>query len=147
MPRHPIYIKLLSNETQSVIGQPHSSAKKAMNILLQEGFCYNNYIDIFDGGPTLEAQLLKINTIESSIIVTIKNLSDELSSADYLLANTKLDFRATIDSILINIEDKTCTISKKTAKLLQVVYGDNIRIAPLEITKGILDASSITSTA
>lgn len=144
MPRHPIYIKLLSNEAQSIIGQPHPSAQKAMNILLHEGFCYNNYIDIFDAGPTLEAPLLKIKTIESSILVTIKNLSDEISSADYLLANTELDFRATIDSILINIENKTCIISKKTAKLLHVGCGDTIRIVPVEINKGILDAS-ITS--
>ncbi|KTD11033.1 arginine N-succinyltransferase, beta chain [Legionella gratiana] len=132
MPRNPIYIKLLSAEAQAVIGQPHPSTAAAMHILLKEGFRYNKYIDIFDAGPTLEAPLTEIKTIELSRIVTIKSISDEVSSSDYLLSNTQLDFRATVNSALVNNENDSCIISKKTAELLQVTCGDQLRIAPLQ---------------
>lgn len=139
MPRNPIYVKLLSTEAQAVIGQAHPSTQAAMNILLKEGFRYNKYIDIFDGGPTLEVPLSKIKTIELSRVVTIKNISDEVSSTNYLLANTQLDFRATINSALINRENNTCIISKKTANLLQVKCGNQLRVAPVLFDNGVLN--------
>ncbi|KTC79639.1 arginine N-succinyltransferase [Legionella cherrii] len=137
MPRNPIYVKLLSPEAQAVIGQAHPSTQAAMNILLKEGFRYNKYIDIFDAGPTLEVPLSKIKTIELSRVVTIKNISDEVSSTNYLLANTQLDFRATINSALINRENNTCIISKKTANLLQVKCGNQLRVAPVLFDNGV----------
>lgn len=131
MPRNPIYVRLLSEEAQAVIGKPHPTTVPAMTILLNEGFRYNKYVDIFDGGPTLEVPREQIKTLESSALFTVKNISDEVSSTEYLLANTGLNFRATVDSALINKEDKTCIISKKTAGLLEVTCEDQLRIAPL----------------
>ncbi|WP_454780818.1 arginine N-succinyltransferase [Legionella sp. WA2022007384] len=136
MPRNPIYIKLLSPEAQAVIGQAHPSTQSAMNILLKEGFRYNKYIDIFDAGPTLEVPLSRIQTIEHSRVVIIKNISDEVSSPNYLLANTQLDFRATVNSALINKENNTCIISKETANVLQVKCGNQLRVAPLQCDSG-----------
>lgn len=131
MPRNPIYVKLLSEEAQHVIGKPHQSTVPAMNILLHEGFRYNSYIDIFDAGPTIESPINEIKTIKQSRIVTITNLSDEVSSKQYLLANAMLDFRTTINFALLNRDDESCIISKNTAELLEVQCGDKIRISPL----------------
>ncbi|MDX1836927.1 arginine N-succinyltransferase [Legionella taurinensis] len=131
MPRNPIYIKLLSPAAQAVIGQPHQSTVPAMNILLREGFRYNSYVDIFDAGPTIEAPINQIRTVAVSRVMTIKNLSDEVSGSHYLLANTKLDFRATISQMIFNEAKNTCIISKPTAELLKVRQGDRIRAAPL----------------
>lgn len=135
MPRNPIYVKLLSPEAQAVIGKPHQSTKPAMSILLKEGFRYNNYVDIFDGGPTIEAPLNEIKTIAASRIMVINSTSDEVSSSQYLIANTEMDFRATIDYVVINEEDNSCIISKDTAKLLAVTCGDKLRIAPMQIAE------------
>ena len=131
MPRNPVYVKLLSPEAQNVIGKPHKSTVPAMNILLKEGFRYNNYVDIFDAGPTIEAPLRDIKTLSLSRLMKIKSISDEVSSNEYLLANTQLDFRATINHVLINEQEKTCIISKTVAQLLQVQCGDTLRIAPV----------------
>lgn len=136
MPRNPIYIKLLSPEAQAVIGKPHQSTAPAMSILLKEGFHYNNYIDIFDAGPTIQAPFSEIKTLKMSRIMLIKNLSDEVSSNKFLLANTELDFRATINYALFSPKENSCIISKATAALLNVKIGDNLRIAPLQINKG-----------
>ena len=135
MPRNPIYVKLLSPEAQAVIGKPHQSTMPAMNILLKEGFRYNNYIDIFDAGPTIEAPIGEIKTINRSRLMVITSISDEVSSHEYLLSNTQLDFRATIAYILFNQQDNTCIISKETAALLKVGCGDNLRVAPLQVNE------------
>lgn len=135
MPRNPIYVKLLSPEAQAVIGKPHQSTVPAMTILLKEGFRYNNYVDIFDAGPTIEAPLSEIKTIALSRIMVINSISDEVSGNEYLLANTQLDFRATIDNALFNQHDNTCIISKETAKLLEVKRGDSLRIAPVRVNE------------
>ena len=133
MPRNPIYVKLLSAEAQEVIGQPHPLTAPAMSILLKEGFRYNNYVDIFDGGPTLEVPLNEIKTVKLSRLVTVGSLSDEVSSSNYLLTNAQLNFRATINTALVNKEQNTCILSKKTADLLQVNRGDVVRVSPLQI--------------
>lgn len=135
MPRNPIYVKLLSSEAQAVIGQPHQSTAPAMNILLKEGFRYNNYVDIFDAGPTIEAPLADIRTIALSRIMVIKSISDEVSSSEYLLANTHIDFRATINYAVFNEQEHTCIISKATANLLEVKCGDSLRISPIRINE------------
>lgn len=131
MPRHPIYVKLLSPKAQAVLGKAHPLTLPAMHILTGEGFRYNKYIDIFDAGPTLEAIVLKIRTIKSSRLLIIKSLSDEVSSDDYLLSNRQLNFRALINPVLINSIKNTCIISKKTAEILQVDCGDTLRVSPL----------------
>jgi arginine N-succinyltransferase len=131
MPRNPIYVKLLSESAQAVIGKPHQSTVPAMNILFKEGFRYNNYVDIFDAGPTIEAPLEEIKTVALNRIMKIKSISDEVSSENYLLANTQMDFRATMNHALFNEQDNSCIISKATASLLEVHCGDSLRIAPL----------------
>lgn len=130
MPRNSIYIKLLDPEAQAVIGKPHPSTLPAMNLLLQEGFRYNSSVDIFDAGPTLVAPCDQIRSIATSRIMTIKSISDDVSSKLYLLGTKKLDFRATLSMAIFNLEENTCIISKNTAELLQVKLGDCLRAAP-----------------
>lgn len=130
MPRNSIYVTLLSKEAQSAIGKPHPSTLPAMNILLREGFRYNHYIDIFDGGPTIEASRDHIQTITDSRIIKIKQFVDDLCGKRFMIANTKLDFRATLGEVIIDKGKKTGVIHHKTAELLKIKAGDLIRIAP-----------------
>jgi len=132
MPRNPVYIQLLSQAAQDIIGKPHQSAVAAMNILLREGFRYNNYVDIFDGGPTVEAPKQSIRTIAANSLMVVKNISDDVSSKRFILANTQMDFRATISQTIVNEQKNACILSKETADLLQVKQGEYIRIVPLQ---------------
>lgn len=131
MPRSSIYVKLLAPAAQSVIGQPHLSTLPAMNILLHEGFRYNNYIDIFDAGPTIEAPKHAIRTAQTSKVYTLKAMIDEVNSKRFILANTHLDFRATVSHVVCNEQQHSCIVSHETAALLQIKCGDSLRIAPL----------------
>jgi len=63
MPKTPIYVSLLSEAAQAVMGLPHPTGKAALRMLEEEGFVFDRYIDIFDGGPTVTARTDKIKTL------------------------------------------------------------------------------------
>lgn len=67
-PRHPIHANLLSDEAQAAIGQPHADGRRARDLLLAEGFREDGYIDIFDAGPTLIAEIDGLASIRSSMV-------------------------------------------------------------------------------
>lgn len=55
MPHYPVYVPLLPGDAQAAMGQIHPSGELAFNLLTEEGFEADDYIDIFDGGPILQA--------------------------------------------------------------------------------------------
>src|SRR3546814_12494341 len=63
MPKHPIYIAMLTDTARAAIGLPHPSGRAAMRILENEGFGFDNYIDIFDGGPTMTARTAWVKAV------------------------------------------------------------------------------------
>lgn len=67
MPRYPIYASLLPEEARGVIARPHPDAEPALALLKSQGFHYNNVIDIFDAGPTVEAFTDHIDIVRSAI--------------------------------------------------------------------------------
>ena len=68
--KHPLYIHYLSEAAQQVIGEVHPKTAPARAVLEAEGFRYLNYIDIFDGGPTLECEIDRIRAIRKSKVLT-----------------------------------------------------------------------------
>lgn len=131
-PQNPIYIKLIAKEAQDVIGKPHPSSIPALQMLLSEGFRYNNYVDIFDAGPTIECPVYEIKTIKRSQLVMVGSLSDEVCGTDHLISNHSIDFRAIHDIVVYCPEKNHCVISKKAAAILDVKAGSLIRISPIK---------------
>ena len=76
MPKHPVYIAMLQESAKTVIGVPHPSGRAAMRMLENEGFAWENYVDIFDGGPTMTARTDQIKSIRDAEDVTITGVSD-----------------------------------------------------------------------
>ena len=66
MPKHPVYTAMLTDAARSVIGMPHPTGRAAMRMLENEGFNYENYIDIFDGGPTMTARTDQVRSIRDA---------------------------------------------------------------------------------
>lgn len=66
MPKHPIYTALLPDAARAVMGVPHKSGRAALAMLEKEGFRYEHYIDIFDGGPTVTIDTDQIATIRQA---------------------------------------------------------------------------------
>ncbi len=97
MPKHPIYTVLLPGEAQAVMGIVHPQTAPALQMLTQEGFRYQQYIDIFDGGPTVEAPLTEIRSIKRSQLTTLRAGTVDAAAAPCLIANERLhEFRCVL---------------------------------------------------
>lgn len=63
LPHSPVYVPLLPDEAQWAIGQLHPVAELPFSILIDEGFDADTYVDVFDGGPTVDARLAMLKTV------------------------------------------------------------------------------------
>ena len=84
MPKHPVYTAMLPETARAAIGLPHPSGRAAMRMLENEGFAWESYIDIFDGGPTMTArtdQVRSVREAQDSKIVEVRDVA-----ADKVLA-------------------------------------------------------------
>ena len=130
MPRYPIYVTLLSPAAQAVIGEPFADSKPAARILEQEGFYYEGYVDLFDAGPTLQAERQRIATVCGSRKAVVGAVAPVRSDQRSMIANTDLNhLRVVLDAIDEN-PDNTVTVSPAAAQRLQVAHGDRVRFAP-----------------
>ena len=66
MPRYPIYVSLLPDPARNVIAKPHPDAEPALAMLKSQGFRYNDVVDIFDAGPTVEAFIDHLDTVREA---------------------------------------------------------------------------------
>lgn len=131
MPKYPIYVNLLSKEAQAVIGEVHDRTRPAIELLKSEGFVFNGYVDIFDAGPTVEANISNIRTIQNSEQRKVL-IGDNTGTARFMIANDKLvDFRAASATIAVDVNSDTVTLSAELANALLINEGDVVTIAPL----------------
>jgi len=77
MPKHPIYTAMLSETARAAIGLPHPSGRAAMRMLENEGFAFENYIDIFDGGPTMTARIDQVRTVREAKDAPVAGIADD----------------------------------------------------------------------
>ncbi|MFN5901712.1 MAG: arginine N-succinyltransferase, partial [Novosphingobium sp.] len=98
MPKHPVYIAMLTEAARAVIGVPHPSGRAAMRMLEEEGFAWESYVDIFDGGPTMTVRTDQIRSIREAkddpVVALDPALGDHKVGEKRLLATGKLaEFR------------------------------------------------------
>jgi arginine N-succinyltransferase len=132
MPRHPIYTILLSPEARVCIGQVHRDTTAARRILEAEGFRFQNYVDIFDAGPTLEARIDDIQSVRATRRLGLRIAEPGPEAPVWLVANTALaSFRCTIAAATIDGAQATLTIDAAIAALLDLTAGDAVCACPL----------------
>ena len=125
MPRSPIYVALLTEAAKAAIGQPHPSGRAALRMLEEEGFTYDRYVDIFDGGPTVTAPTDRIRTVREACEETVCEIGDG-GRTKMLVGRGRLkQFRACPASIR-RLPKKGICIDRQTAELLEVEVGDTV---------------------
>tara|TARA_A100001391_G_scaffold7621_6_gene4951 strand:+ start:35880 stop:36893 length:1014 start_codon:yes stop_codon:yes gene_type:complete len=124
MPKHPVYLAMLSEQARQVIGLPHPSGRAAMRMLESEGFSYEGYVDIFDGGPTMTARTDSVASIRDANRAPV--ISCELDKGEKaLIATGRLaDFRCCYGARAITADGMA--IDAHAADLLQVSEGDEV---------------------
>jgi arginine N-succinyltransferase len=124
MPKTPIYTAMLPESTRAVMGVPHPSGRAAMKMLEREGFKFDCYVDIFDGGPTMSTQTDDVRTIRESQSHVLAGLSDDIDTEPTMLAAGRLhDFVACYGTVGIS-PDGSATLDPASAALLGIKPGD-----------------------
>ena len=129
MPKHPVYIAMLSEAARHVIGLPHPSGRAAMRMLEEEGFAWENYVDIFDGGPTMTVRTDQIRSIREARDSAIVEISDSQStpiSAEKMLVSSgrMADFRTAYG--WVEMRDGGIALDSACVKALGVDAGDSV---------------------
>ncbi|WP_233881794.1 arginine/ornithine succinyltransferase subunit alpha [Paraburkholderia flagellata] len=102
MPAYPIYVPLLPEPAQRVLGEPDPSALLAYEIHLEEGFEPDRYVDIFDAGPVLTAQVDRTASVAGSEARTVREVAPatNLEGAAYLVASQRAgEFRCVLATL------------------------------------------------
>jgi len=131
MPKYTLYTDLLPKSARDVIAQTHENTVPARKLLEREGMRYTGYIDIFDAGPTLEANVNDIRAIKDSRYAKVQ-ISDQVTEGElYLVSNTDfVNFRCTMVAIGEQ-GNNLISIPTQTAQALGVSAGSTVRIVPL----------------
>lgn len=92
MPKFPVYVALLPPEAQETLGQPHEAGVAAQKMLEREGFAFNGYVDIFDGGPTLDVRVGEVKTVREAVAARVS--AGDGGAARLVAGGTLKGFRA-----------------------------------------------------
>lgn len=133
MPRFPVYVDLLSSEAREVIAEVHPHTLPAAKVLMSEGLKYQGYVDIFDAGPTLEANTAELRAVKESRLLKVK-LTEQVESTEthFLVANDQYQDYAVL---LINNkvdESETLHMTAAQAQALNIAEYDQVRVLALE---------------
>lgn len=133
MPRFPVYVDLLPEEARKVIGQVHEQTVPAYQLLLEEGLKCRGYIDIFDGGPTVEAEIKDLNAVKLCRVVQVQIVSKvQLDESTYMMANDDYqNYRVILLNNKIEKDINILEITQEQADLLNVKDDDYVRILAL----------------
>ena len=125
MPKTPIYTAMLPESGRHVMGCPHPSGRAAMKMLEREGFQFDSYVDIFDGGPTMIAPTDQIRTIREARDYVLAEVVEESEAAQHamLAAGRLKNFAATYGYLEVDA-DGTATLDRQSAAALGVKPGD-----------------------
>ncbi|EPF70790.1 arginine N-succinyltransferase [Acinetobacter gyllenbergii] len=135
MPRHPLYVDMLPDEAKAVIAAVHPNTVPAYNLLIEEGLRYKGYVDIFDAGATLQADIENLRAIRDSHVVTAKVESSDLialGDEPYIVANDDYEnFRAILT--YSQPDSKQVILNEEQAHQLHVKAGASVRLLNINI--------------
>ncbi|RSZ59538.1 arginine N-succinyltransferase [Massilia atriviolacea] len=130
MPHYPVYVPLLPGDAQAAMGQIHGDGELAFSLLTEEGFEADDYIDIFDGGPILQAHKNALRTFAGSMLRRVAPLdagmSSELPVTYAVAASNERNFRAITVSCPSAEGGDSVFLPQDAQDALMVAPGDNV---------------------
>jgi len=131
MPKFPIYTPFLSEAARACIGQVHADTRPALAMLKKEGLRWEGFIDIFDGGPTVEAYIDDVRGVRLSQRCRVEVSAGESAPVPrprWLAATTGMaGFRAAWVSHGPDTQG-VVTLDEVEAQRLGVTSGDTLRL-------------------
>jgi arginine N-succinyltransferase len=121
MPKTPIYTAMISEAAKKIMAVPHPTGRAAMRMLEEEGFEGGDYVDIFDGGPTMSANTNEIHTIRESKEQVLAGVADGGESQMVAAGHLK-DFAACYGRV--NTSSDGTTLDEKAVQMLGLEPGE-----------------------
>jgi arginine N-succinyltransferase len=136
MPTYPVYVPLLPAAAQRVLGEPDSKALLAYEIHQEEGFETDRFIDIFDAGPVVTAQVDRsVSVTRNETRVVRESAAGAENASTYLIAHNGADgeFRCVLGELASKgaSKDAGAPLPYAARAALGVQEGDSVRCVPL----------------
>lgn len=96
VPRLPLYTHLLGLDACTAIGKTHADTAPARRLLEQEGLHFDGYIDIFDGGPVVQANLHELRALRGSRLAPARAGGPQGAVATLAACTQRHRFRAVV---------------------------------------------------
>ncbi len=125
MPPSPVYVALLPEAAQWALGQLHPVGELPFSILQDEGFDADTYVDIFDGGPTVEAPLASLRSVRLARDVIVQD--DRQGPGEWALVacTERARFRAVLAEVGHDVD-------AATAARVGAQPGERLLVTPLQ---------------
>lgn len=127
-PRYPIYVSTLPRDAQAAFGRPHDDGRPARDMLLAEGFRDEGYVDIFDGGPTLVADIDAVRTVRTADMADVIAIADDGALDVLASAGAGADFRVAAGKAARC--ESGISVSAALADSLDIGVGDALCVVP-----------------
>lgn len=129
MPHYPVYVPLLPGDAQAAMGQVHAEGELPFNILSEEGFEPDEYVDIFDGGPILQAHKNALRSFSHSMPRTVAAATADAGApkGTYLVATAREEnFRAVLVECAPPELSGSVALPPDAMRCLNVASGDAV---------------------
>ncbi|MFH7044704.1 arginine N-succinyltransferase [Paucibacter sp. JuS9] len=131
LPQSPIYVPLLDEAAQWALGQLHPVGELPFAILMDEGFDTDTYVNIYDGGPTVEERLQSLKTVRRLHGRRCVDGPMQAAHGRQLVSNgRRADFRATL--ACHDDESQELALDAAARAALRVEPGDLVLAATLD---------------
>ncbi|QJE00308.1 arginine N-succinyltransferase [Massilia forsythiae] len=130
MPHYPVYVPLLPGPAQAAMGQIHPNGQLAFDLLTAEGFEADEYIDIFDGGPILQAHRNGLRSFTGSMVRRVAAQDQPACTPEalvhYAVAAGERNFRAVVAACAPIDSGESICLPAWARQALGVASGDSV---------------------
>lgn len=130
MPHYPVYVPLLPGEAQAAMGQVHSEGELPLRILSEEGFETDEFIDIFDGGPILQAHRHALRSFTGAVPRQVAGVETEVVDgmrSVCMISNARASHFRAMCLPLTRLElSDSLVLPEYAMRALEVVPGDTV---------------------
>jgi len=130
MPHYPVYVPLLPGPAQAAMGQIHPDGQLSFDLLTAEGFEADEYIDIFDGGPILQAHKNALRSFSGAMVrrVATQDYPPAAPEAmvNYAVAGSERNFRAIVVPCAPAESGDALCLPAWAQQALRVAPGENV---------------------
>ena len=130
MPHYPVYVPLLPGPAQAAMGQIHPDGELSFDLLTEEGFEADEYIDIFDGGPILQAHKHALRSFSGAMVRRVATQEQPAASPEamvsYAVASSERNFRAIVLPCAPAESGEVLCLPTWAQQALRVAPGENV---------------------